>query len=217
MRACEGCRRRKIKCDAATTNTWPCSACIRLKLHCVRPNGYDGAAEPQVFEPTRPEYETLGVQDFRQHMPMHPPHLMPGAANPSPMSSSMSSSMYAPNRGSYSEQSGLYQPMQYQDHSPQHGIHYTTVPAPVGVVDQSYAQAQSQAQQSTIFPTPPMQQATRPESPPDVYNQDQYGQQDLSELLGTLKLNDAGTGEFLDSQAHLRPIELLLTLVKRRI
>lgn len=91
--------------------------------------------------------------------------------------------------------------MQYQDHSPQHGIHYTTVPAPVGVVDQSYAQAQSQqAPQPTIFPTPPMQQATRPDSPPDVYNQDQYGQQDLSEFLGTLKLNDAGTGEFLDSK-----------------
>ena len=37
MRACEGCRRRKIKCDAATTNTWPCSACVRLKLTCVPP------------------------------------------------------------------------------------------------------------------------------------------------------------------------------------
>ncbi|KAF3113990.1 hypothetical protein TWF569_010299 [Orbilia oligospora] len=37
MRACEGCRRRKIKCDAATTNTWPCSACKRLKLTCVPP------------------------------------------------------------------------------------------------------------------------------------------------------------------------------------
>ncbi|KAJ6257794.1 hypothetical protein Dda_7583 [Drechslerella dactyloides] len=28
---------KKIKCDAATTNTWPCSACKRLKLHCVPP------------------------------------------------------------------------------------------------------------------------------------------------------------------------------------
>ena len=37
MRACEGCRRRKIKCDAATTNAWPCAACVRLKLHCVPP------------------------------------------------------------------------------------------------------------------------------------------------------------------------------------
>ncbi|KAJ5675867.1 hypothetical protein N7462_008764 [Penicillium macrosclerotiorum] len=37
MRACNGCRKRKIKCDAATTNTWPCSACTRLKLVCVPP------------------------------------------------------------------------------------------------------------------------------------------------------------------------------------
>ncbi|RKF63210.1 putative transcription factor cys6 [Erysiphe neolycopersici] len=37
LRACERCRRRKIKCDAATTNTWPCSACKRLKICCVPP------------------------------------------------------------------------------------------------------------------------------------------------------------------------------------
>lgn len=43
MRACEGCRRRKIKCDAATTNTWPCAACVRLKLPCSPPTmGFDG-------------------------------------------------------------------------------------------------------------------------------------------------------------------------------
>ena len=36
-RACGGCRRRKIKCDAATTKTWPCSACVRLKLNCIPP------------------------------------------------------------------------------------------------------------------------------------------------------------------------------------
>src|SRR6218665_387597 len=37
MRACEGCRRRKIKCDAERTNKWHCSACNRLKLTCVPP------------------------------------------------------------------------------------------------------------------------------------------------------------------------------------
>ena len=46
MRACEGCRRRKIKCDAATTNTWPCSACIRLKLTCVPPTANYEKEEP---------------------------------------------------------------------------------------------------------------------------------------------------------------------------
>ena len=39
MRACEGCRRRKIKCDAASTNTWSCSSCTRLMLHCIPPTG----------------------------------------------------------------------------------------------------------------------------------------------------------------------------------
>ncbi|KAJ5204085.1 uncharacterized protein N7498_004964 [Penicillium cinerascens] len=47
MRACNGCRKRKIKCDAATTNTWPCSACTRLKLVCVPPTiGQDGDFGP---------------------------------------------------------------------------------------------------------------------------------------------------------------------------
>ena len=42
MRACEGCRRRKIRCDAATTNAWPCAACVRLKLNCIPPTiNYD--------------------------------------------------------------------------------------------------------------------------------------------------------------------------------
>src|SRR3954469_5159805 len=51
MRACEGCRRRKIKCDAATTNTWPCSACKRLKLTCVPPTvHYDKGFQNQGFD-----------------------------------------------------------------------------------------------------------------------------------------------------------------------
>ena len=37
MRACEGCRRRKIKCDAVTTNQWPCASCVRLRAHCNPP------------------------------------------------------------------------------------------------------------------------------------------------------------------------------------
>lgn len=193
MRACEGCRRRKIKCDAATTNTWPCSACIRLKLHCVRPNGYDGAADTQIYEPIRPEYETARVQDFHQHqqLPMHPHHMLNAPPKPN-------SSMYAPHAGAYSEAPSLYHPPQYVDHNaqPTHGMHYTTVPAPLGSIDHGYAP-------SNVFPTPPLQQAPRPESPPEVYSQDQYGQQDLSDLLGTLKLNEAGTGEFRQNSCEL--------------
>lgn len=195
MRACEGCRRRKIKCDAATTNTWPCSACIRLKLHCVRPNGYDGATEPQVFEPTRTDYEAMGVHDFRSHMAMPPPHMLAGAAD--------HSSMYAPKAASYSGPSGLYQhqPMQYADHSPvATGLHYTTVPPSNGVVDHyvsPMSHTQTQSQPTIFHPTPQHVQQVRPDSPPETYSPEQYGQQDLSELLGTLKLNEAGTGKLI--------------------
>ena len=39
MRACSGSRKRKIRCDVATTNSWPCSACMRARIICVRPAG----------------------------------------------------------------------------------------------------------------------------------------------------------------------------------
>lgn len=39
MRACDGCRKRKIRCDGALQNgPWPCGACQRLKLKCVPPS-----------------------------------------------------------------------------------------------------------------------------------------------------------------------------------
>src|SRR5882757_4701136 len=71
MRACEGCRRRKIKCDAATTNTWPCSACIRLKLHCVRPNGFD-SADPAAYDTLLTPEQFQQMQMQMQHHGMHP-------------------------------------------------------------------------------------------------------------------------------------------------
>jgi hypothetical protein len=95
MRACEGCRRRKIKCDAAPTSTWPCSACIRLKLHGVPPS-----------------------IDQHQHSQDGPPPLL-------------------------------------QQHS------------------------------------------SHPDSP-ETYDQDQYGQQNLADLLGELKINEAGIGRHLE-------------------
>ena len=82
MRACEGCRRRKIKCDAATTNSWPCAACTRLKLNCVPPTvSYEkDPSQPGVhtFELQRPnEYSTVpvgAVTDYQR------PQLVPQAS-----------------------------------------------------------------------------------------------------------------------------------------
>ncbi|KAK4193292.1 hypothetical protein QBC35DRAFT_101236 [Podospora australis] len=186
MRACEGCRRRKIKCDAATTNTWPCSACIRLKLHCVRPNGFDGSSEPQVYEPPRSQFESSPVHEsYRQQLPLQDQQLLGHAPKHSPI--------YAP-QTSYPDTSALYHAVQYSDsQAVPHNLQYPAVHHPVNVVDQQFSAAQ------TAFPTPPMQQTSHPASPADTYSSE-YGQQDLADLLGSLKVNEAGTAPYLNSK-----------------
>ena len=184
MRACEGCRRRKVKCDAATTNTWPCSACIRLKLHCVRPNGqYDGSPSDQ-YDPSGAGYDTAAqVPDGYRQMTM-PPHQSMMAGQPKGASAT---GMY-PSHGSYSDHHGVYPSVSYGDAS-QQNVPYSTMSS-VGVMDQSYATA-------NVFPTPPMQhqQSAHSESSPESYQHDQYGQNDISNVLGNLKLDEIGTGE----------------------
>jgi len=185
MRACEGCRRRKIKCDAATTNTWPCSACIRLKLHCVRPNGYDGLAETEVYEPPR-QFDASQVQEtFRQQLPLpDQQQLLAGASKNAPL--------YAP-QSSYQDAPALYHSVPYNDpQTASHNLQYTPVHPSVNVVDHSYTT-------QNAFPTPPMHQAAHTPSSPEEY-QSEYAQQDLADLLGSLKVNEAGTAPYLNSK-----------------
>ncbi|KAI1334139.1 hypothetical protein F5Y15DRAFT_402858 [Xylariaceae sp. FL0016] len=191
MRACEGCRRRKIKCDAATTNTWPCSACIRLKLHCVRPNGqYEGSpTDAQGYEPTRADYDAE-QEGFRQIMTQQPTsHMMQGQPKPG---------MYPSPVGSYADHQGAYSTSPYGDTPPAQHMQYGSVPQPVGVMEQTYAPA-------SVFPTPPMHQASAPhsESSPESYHPESYGQQDLADLLGALKVNERGTAPYLNNKLAL--------------
>lgn len=170
MRACEGCRRRKIKCDAATTNTWPCSACIRLKLHCVRPNGYDGAADPTPYEAMDvAQFQAMTMQQQQQHM--HSP----------------TRATHQYQQGAYPDGSAAYQTMSYDASQQQPNMNYANVP-PVSM-EQSYTG-------QNVFPTPPMQPGSRPEdSSPEAYSSpDSYQQQDLADLLGTLKVDETGAG-----------------------
>ncbi|KAI0392228.1 hypothetical protein F5Y17DRAFT_477892 [Xylariaceae sp. FL0594] len=192
MRACEGCRRRKIKCDAATTNTWPCSACIRLKLHCVRPNGQYEASpdETQAYEPSRAEYEA-GQENFRMMAMQQPPHpqIMSGGHNKQPMYTSPTSA--------YPSHQAMY-PLAYGDASSvQHQISYGSVPQTVGALEQPYPSA-------SVYQAPPMQEMPAPhsESSPASYQTEQYGH-DLADLLGPLKLDVTGTAPYLNNKKAL--------------
>ncbi|KAI5467602.1 hypothetical protein BGZ63DRAFT_345322 [Mariannaea sp. PMI_226] len=186
MRACEGCRRRKIKCDAATTNTWPCSACIRLKLHCVRPNGYDGAPDSTTYEPAE-----MSPSDQFQQISMQQQALQTGPKAPA-------SAMYATQQAYPDSGSAAYHHVQYDTTQTQGNIPYGAVQPPVSMMDHSYAQS--------VFPTPPMQQQQPPrqESSPEAYSPSEYQHQDLADLLGTLKVNEAGTAPYLRNKASFR-------------
>ena len=191
MRACEGCRRRKIKCDAATTNTWPCSACIRLKLHCVPPTvNYDrdaASGNPGFDGEKGIEFDASdgsGEEDYSQHLSMQH-HLVddrqPAQTNAAQMP--------------YSESMGVYQPSSYIMPShhhhrslsmPYNGFHEQTITIP----EPSYQTHE------TIFATPPNQTvhpAQDNSKTPESWHSGQYSP-DIIETLGELKIQENGIG-----------------------
>ncbi|OAQ98152.1 hypothetical protein LLEC1_01503 [Akanthomyces lecanii] len=175
----KGCRRRKIKCDAATTNSWPCSACVRLKLHCVRPNGFDSAGDPTAYD------AFITPDQFQQMTMQMPPQHHQDAPN-----------MYA-QMSSYTENPGGFHTIPYDPSQAQQDIHYTTGAPPAMLDPISYAQQNN-------FPAHSLNQPDHPGASPESYTTDSYQQQDLSDLLGTLKLNELGTAPYLRNKASFR-------------
>lgn len=182
MRACEGCRRRKIKCDAATTNAWPCAACIRLKLNCVPPTvsydkDFNGSQtfelEPKPLEYASPDSPTQNEYHRHPSITHGMPHQMPPA-------------MAAP-------VSGMYQSSPYVEHQqPQESIHYQPMSQPQPQpVQQSMGYAAQQAySQATAHP--PIMTMTPPESEP-AWRNDSVS--NLSDALGELKIDHTAVGK----------------------
>lgn len=95
--------------------------------------------------------------------------------------------MYA--GGGYADgNSAPFQSIPYEAGQAHHNMHYTTVPPPSNVLEHQFAS-------QNAFPTPPLQQSSQPGSSPDAQSVDSYQQQDLADLLGTLKMNEVGTGK----------------------
>ncbi|KAI4617809.1 hypothetical protein J4E83_006141 [Alternaria metachromatica] len=178
MRACEGCRRRKIKCDAATTNAWPCAACIRLKLNCVPPTvSYDkdyNGSQTFDLEPKPLEYapDPSPQHDYQRH--------------PS-MSQAMSHQMPP----SMPTTQGMYQPSPYVDQQSQESCHYQPMSQPQ-VIQQtmSYAPQHGYSQQSAGPPAI----LTPPESEPH-WRSDSVSS--LSEALGELKIDHTAIAPYI--------------------
>lgn len=193
MRACNGCRKRKIKCDAATTNTWPCSACTRLKLVCVPPTiAQDGdfLATGQGLEQDPP---SVGASRSVNT----PSHGLPMQQNLGNNSSNQVGAI-AP----YNSALGIYSPYVPSTQN-QHPI-YSEV-HPQLAVSHPY-------HQQPVFPTTPSQPLPNAES--GVFLDDQSTAEDLSEALGELKIDETGIGECFKFNADfilLREMTLIIS------
>ena len=189
MRACEGCRRRKIKCDAATTNTWPCSACVRLKLNCVPPTiSYEkeSGSGTLVFDLDRPQCYDGGTNGSISgdddlggpHQPLPSgPMSAPVGAPPPPFAQAYNSN---PIPRSYHDDQYL-PPL--TTHS---NVSYAGLPQHVSVSDPSYA---SQSVYST--PTTAVTEAAVPE---DREWRTDMATSNLSKALGELKIDHTAVG-----------------------
>ncbi|TGO59354.1 hypothetical protein BCON_0045g00150 [Botryotinia convoluta] len=197
MRACEGCRRRKIKCDAATTNTWPCSACTRLKLGCVPPTvNYDRDFQQsnQTFEAEAPQYDNGGNPSSGYHQQVPVQQQMTGPSKVVPP-------IYT-QQPPYPDPNNMYQSIPYGGPSSAHSqqsMHYNSLQTPVSALSQ-HTEYSPQA----VYPTAPLQQQTY--DSPENYTHSEYSGEDLADLLGELKMNPAGTAPYLNNKNRTRAL-----------
>ncbi|KAI9662439.1 MAG: hypothetical protein M1821_008606 [Bathelium mastoideum] len=199
MRACEGCRRRKIKCDAATTNTWPCSACVRLKLNCVPPTiSYEKDAGPGtfVFDLERPQsYDGAstgsisGDEDLGGGAPPLPPAPMsaPVGAAPPPFSQAYTSNPIIPRS---------YHDDQYIPPLTSHSaVSYASMPQHVPATDGTYSSP-------SIYPTPTTATAESALSEDREWRTD-MATGNLSKALGELKIDHTAVAPYIANHKNL--------------
>ncbi|KAG6133123.1 hypothetical protein E4U12_002878 [Claviceps purpurea] len=157
-------------------------ACIRLKLHCVRPNGYEGSESTNMYdtvlEPSG-QFQQMSMSGQTPHDPSKP-----------------ISDLYAGHGGFSDAERAVFKQVSFDTNQSQNNLHYTTVP-PSGLLDQLY-------HGSNAFPTPPTHHAARQDSSPEAHSVDSYQQQDLADLLGGLRVNEIGTAPYLRNKASFR-------------
>ncbi|KAL2361224.1 hypothetical protein RJZ56_005876 [Blastomyces dermatitidis] len=190
MRACNGCRKRKIKCDAATTNTWPCSACTRLKLVCIPPTiGQDG------------DFSSHGQMPESSQQPpptnlLHSADLDLSSQNIShqPLFLDRTHAQSIGGGRSYSEESRLYQAQAYTEHaqSPRHIYHALSPPH---LVPMQHNQT-FQHTPNLYTTSPPHQLLTRVDT--TSYAKSEHSNaEDLSDALGDLKIDETGVAAYI--------------------
>lgn len=195
MRACEGCRRRKIKCDAATTNAWPCAACVRLKLHCVPPRvNYDqgntgsmhtsGLERVLIFD----DSSASGDEEYGQQTNLFSSQDIGSIAEQT-----------QPPQVAYDDGLVTYHTPPYNQRSSSfHDFSYGTVNSiPISAPEQTYPH------QATFQNSNPPH--LRSVSSDEIWSQEQYSGYNLTDALGELKITETGIGR-CRNQSTITPL-----------
>ena len=190
MRACEGCRRRKIKCDAATTNSWPCAACIRLKLNCVPPTvSYDKDfnSNSQTFElETKPLEYAPPIADAHGQFQRHSISTIPTGLP------QMAPSLPTPVSATYADNIRMYHGSPYGEQQPHETMQYPAMPQ-AQVVQQNV-----NYQPHQMYPDAPASAPPVGMSPPETdsaWRSDSASS--LADALGELKIDHTAVGKTL--------------------
>ncbi|KAF2203750.1 hypothetical protein GQ43DRAFT_366107 [Delitschia confertaspora ATCC 74209] len=195
MRACEGCRRRKIKCDAATTNSWPCAACIRLKLNCVPPTfSYDKDYNPgsQTFELEKP-------QEYQ--VPMNSQNDYPRQPVMSHMSQMPPPQLHTPVSPTYAEGIRMYQSAPYIEQHSQEPLQYPSMSqAPVVGQELNYTGPQLPQLYSPPPPAQSLGQAQSLGSPDSDGSWRNENVAVLSDALGELKIDHTAIPSYISNE-----------------
>ena len=195
MRACSGCRKRKIKCDSATTNVWPCSACTRLRLVCLPPTiGQDGdfTSFEQIQEVAQQTTAVHAIQSPTTGDARHAAHQIQ-----QPASYFASSPYPLDNMRGYNEDPRLAHPQPYLGGSSEDQRRlYQPEPLPLGFPT---AQGFQHSQQhlpttSALFPIPPSQNVASGPNTDPYLQAEPSATEDLSDALGELKIDETGIG-----------------------
>lgn len=183
MRACAACRRRKIKCDAATTNTWPCAPCVKQQLECVPPSsdkdGQDLSPEEQkqanyhAYQPGVASTSPQSVPDYSQQVHV-PASYGYGSSVPSATSEYFHSSISGSEIQSHSLGADSMTPLTPQDF-PQQG-----------------------------FPPPPFQRSPTQVSASGMTHKSDSPDAELASVLQDLKIDQVGIGMSCEFQARRR-------------
>ncbi|KAF6233432.1 hypothetical protein HO173_008364 [Letharia columbiana] len=186
MRACEGCRRRKIKCDAVTTNQWPCASCVRLRANCMPPTishdrTHGGGSQLQGLERVLDfdQSDGSGEDDYNFE------------AGTSQLFDLQNASTHT--QGPYSAGLGPFSTPPFSEKAySQHELGYDEVqPMPLQASDSLYNA------QDVYYPP---HNASLPTDGVSIWNNEHINATDLSNLMGGLGIANDGVASYISNQ-----------------